>query len=431
MKSRHSISQVFELDGELLHQDGERLVPLDDINEVSGDKRLVTDFQEGMSRVMTVDGPAKYAELLVRRKLQEAGEFEEPVNVFTHWKKKKGKTASDVFFTAVPTRLTSYYLVELGQQEDITLVYSTYGALWEMILRSGTSDPVAVVLRHHRFAEVVVGSKHQVYFANRCVAFDTEKEQIDALWDTVKSDIETVENEQRIKVGKIIHLNWVNAEDAPQWPQEWQRRLETVPRETLKIDEASQPVSLHRITRKQTAGQSLSPLKDKLFHLTKKWSSAVNLAMAMVLVALFVGLISLKADAYHIQQRLEDIQQQIGQVRTTFPSETLSEDFDHLLEFVVQLDRYRSTPSYQQIVDDLTQTALKQLALDHLKVDFGSNQVQLELTGRIDAPFEIAHGGYQKFLSLMTARGYRVEESRFETQINTSQVVLKLSRPVI
>lgn len=431
MKDRSSISQIIELDGELLRRSDGKLTSADDLKEIAGDKRLVTDFQEGLSRVMTVEGPVKYAELLVRRKLQEAGEFEEPVNVFTHWKKKRGKATSDVFFTAVPSRLANYYRVELGRQEDITLVYPLYGVLWNVVRRAGGSAPVAVVFRHDRFAEVVVGSKHQVYFANRCVAFDTEKEQIDALWETVKSDIESVENEQRVKVGKIIHLNWVRAEDGPRWPADWQKRLVTVERENLQLDVSSCPVSLPLVVEELSAGESISPSKEKFFHFTKKWAPAVNAGLAFLVVALVAGLISVKIDSHRLQQRLESIQQQIGQVRTKFPGETLGQDFDKLLKFVVQLDRYRNTPSYQQIVDDLTQCALKQLSLDHLKIDFGSDQVRLQLTGKIDAPFETAHGGYQRFLSQMTARGYRIEESRFETQINTSQVVLKLSRPVI
>ncbi len=431
MRDRKGMIELFELDGELLHPEGGKLVPIANVGDITGDKRLVTDFQEGMSRVMTVEGPAKYAELLVRRKLQETGEFEEPVHVFTHWKKKRGKTTADVFFTAVPSRLTNYYLVESGQQEDIILVYGLYGVLWDLLQREAGADPAAVVLRHHRFAEVVVGSRRHVYFANRCVAFDTEKEQIDALWETVRSDIEAVEQEQRINVGKIIHLNWVNAEDGPKWPREWHKRLIKMPHEAMLMGASSQTVSLHLAARKQSAGQSVSPLKEKFFYLTKRWAPAINLAMAVLLVALFAGLIRLKADSHGLRQRVEEIRQEIGQVQTNLPRETLSEDFDKLLKFIVQMEHHKSAPSYQQIVDDLTRTALKQLALDRLKVDFGADQVQLELTGNIDAPFEVAHGGYQKFLNQMTARGYRVEESRFETQINRSQVVLKLSRPVI
>lgn len=430
MKDRSSITQLIEMDGQLLCRVRGNLIPVDDLKEISGDKRLVTDFQEGMSRVMTVEGPVKYAELLVRRKLQETGEFEEPVHVFTHWKKKRSKASSEVFFTAVPSRLANYYLNELGQQEDITLVYPLYGVLWDVVRRAGGNDPVAVVFRHDRFAEVVVGTKRQVYFANRCVAFDTEKEQIDALWETVKSDIESVEHEHRIRVVKVIHLNWVRTEDSPRWAAELENRWVTAEQEILQLDRSSVPVSLPLVIQQQKAGKSISPLKSKLFYSAKKCAPAINVGMAMLVVALVAGLMMLKSDASRLQQQLENVQQQISHVRTGFPQEVLSEDFDKLLKFVGQVDRYRNTPSYQQIVDDLTQTALKQLKLDRLKIDFAPDSVQLQLSGKIDAPFETAHGGYQKFLDQMTARGYRVEESRFETQINTSLVVLKLSRPV-
>lgn len=429
MKAGRAIPQVIELDGQLLHLDEGKIVPIDHLKDVSGDKRLVTDFQEGMSRVMTVEGPAKYAELLVKRKLQETGEFEEPVDVFTHWKKKRGKTTTDVFFTAVPSRLTSYYLTELAQQEDITLVYAMYGVLWGLVQRFGATYPVAVVLRHHRFAEVIVGSKNQVYFANRCVAFDVEEEQINALWETVRSDIQSVENEQHIQIDKIIHANWVHADDRPAWPKEWKQRLVTVERESMELDAKSVSVSWNRVGREQKATQSLSPTREKICYLTKNWAPAVNIGMALLMVALFVGLVGAKADTYRLERSLGDVRRKIGQVQMGLPRDTLSEDFDKLLKFVGQLDRNRNTPSYQQIVDDLTQTALKQLALDHLKIDMASGQVRLELSGNIDAPFEVAHGGYQRFLHQMTARGYRVDESRFETQINQSQVVLKLSRP--
>lgn len=431
MAATQSIAQILELDGEIFRRDGENLVQIDDLRDVPGDKWLVTDFQEGMSRVMTVEGPVKYAELLVRRKLQETGEFEEPVDIFTHWKKKRGKTTTDIFFTAVPSRLTHYYMVETGQQEDITLVFALYGLLWDMVCRTGSKAPVAIVFRHQRFAEVLVGSKDQVCFANRCVAFDTEKEQIDTLWETVKSDIEAVEHEQRTTVGKIVHMNWLDADETPHWPEEWQRRLVAADRRTMQLGETRHGVSLPLVLAAQSAAKSLSAFKEKLCHYTKRWAPAVNIAMALCVVALLFGLAGYRADARALEQRMEAVQKQIGQVQMSMPRETLGDDFDGFLKFIGQLDRNRNAPSYQQIVDDLTQTALKQLTLQHLKVDFGSDRLRLELSGEIDAPFEHAHGGYQKFLSQMTARGYRVEESRFETQINKSQVVLKLSRPMI
>ena len=113
------------------------------------------------------------------------------------------------------------------------------------------------------------------------------------------------------------------------------------------------------------------------------------------------------------------------------PSQSLSEDFGSILQFVGELNRYRRMPSYQQIVDDLTYPPFNLLALNHFKVDYTSDQVRLELSGEIRAPFDQAHGGYQAYINRLTTLGYRIEESRFETQISKSQVMLKLSRSVI
>jgi len=430
MKGNRSSTHVIELDGELYRMDGGTVSAIEDLREISGDKWLATDFQEGLSRVMTVEGPVKYAELLVRRKLQESGEFEEPVSIFTHWKKKRGKNTTDIFFTAVPSRLAQYYQDELGRQEDIILVFGVYGVLWNMVTRAGGKEPLAVVFRHHRFAEVLVASRDQVYFANRCVAFDTEKEQIDALWSTVQSDIETVEQERRIGVNRIICLNWLHAEEIPPWPNEWQHRLVVAEQTDCVVDDRLHVVSWPFAVQRQSTGRSVSLLSEKLFYFAKSWAPALNMLLVLLTTALVIGAVGYRGRAYQLQRRINDTQQQIGEIKMDLPKETLDQDFDSLLKFLGELDRNRQAPSYQQIVDDLTLMPFDALALHRLKVEFGSNQVRLELAGRIGASFDRAHGGYQAFLNKLTSLGYRIEESRFETRISESQVMLKLSRPV-
>ena len=428
MKLLNRIVHMIELDAELFRLEGNRLISAEDLRQVPGDKWLVTDFQEGMSRVMTVEGPAKYAELLVRRKLQESGEFEEPVTLFTHWKKGRGKNTTDIFFTAVPSRVTRYYLEELKQHDDGVLVFAMYGVLWNLLRRSGLKEPSAVVFRHHRFAEVLVGSEDQVYFANRCVAFDTEKDQINALWATVQSDIETVERDQRIQVSRIVHVNWFDAGETPSWPQEWQRRLAAAPQTALHVGDARHAVSWPHALQQQSARHSVSGLKEKLFYYAKCWAPAMNATLAVLTAALVVGTMGLRSSVNHLRQRTARAEEQIDSFQTNVPRQVLDNDFDDLLKFVAEMDRNRNLPSYQQVVDDMTHPSFAILSLHRLKVEYASDQVRMELAGKIDAPFDKAHEGYGKFLKRLRALGYRIEESRFETQISTSQIVLKLSR---
>ncbi|MGD9231477.1 MAG: hypothetical protein PVJ20_11745, partial [Desulfobacterales bacterium] len=62
---------AIELDGVLYHLSGGRLKQIDDLNKIKGEFRFVSDMQEVVSRTMTVEAPAKYAEFVVRKRLQE------------------------------------------------------------------------------------------------------------------------------------------------------------------------------------------------------------------------------------------------------------------------------------------------------------------------------------------------------------------------
>ncbi len=429
IKATKGIHHIVEMDGSFHCIAEASTVPIEDIRQVTGDRWLVTDFQEGMARLMTVEGPAKYADLLVQRKLQESGEFEEPVEIFTHWKKKSGKNTTELFFTAVPKRVAQFYLDELRQGSDITLVFPMYALLWNHIKRSGSKHPVAVILRHNRFAEVLIGSRDRVYFANRCVAFDTEADQIEALWNTVRSDIESVEHQHKVTIGRISCVNWLDAHDAPRWPDDWMQRL-VIPQSTVMQAEASAlAVSWPTGLKKHSAWLAVSAFAEKSFYYTKRWTPAFNLCLMVLAGLLVAGMLRYENSANTLQGELERVQQQINQTSLKVPDLSVAQDFDELLKFIGQLDHHRSMPSYQQVIDHLTQGASGLLSLNHLKLEYTGNGVQLELSGDIEAPFEKAHGGYQRFLRHLEKLDYKVQESRFETQINSSQVLLKLIRP--
>lgn len=431
MKTQSTHTRIVELDGSLHQVSGDTLLPVDDLRSLSGDIWLATDFQEAMSRVMTVEGPGKYAEMLVRRKLQEAGEFEEAVEIFTHWKQKRGKNATEIFFTAVPSRLSRFYLEELPAQAGISLVFSMYGVLWDVIKRTRSKAPMAVVLRHDRFAEVLVASRERVYFANRCVAFDTENEQLDALWTTIQADIEAVEEEHHVQVSRIMRLDWLDTLESPNWPEEWQNRLFQISPEVLQHDGASHAVTWPQVLKEPSALQSESYWQEKLLHYAQKWAPLVNGGMALAAILLLVTMAGYRWSAGQLQRQADQVKARIGQIHLSLPQESMDPQFDGLLEFVGKLDRHYSAPSYQQIIEDLTLSPFKTLALNRLKVEFNADRIRMELYGDIEAPFDRAHAGYQGYLKRLNARGYVVEESRFETEISKSQIMLKLTRPLI
>ncbi|MBT8340012.1 MAG: hypothetical protein HKP58_06175 [Desulfatitalea sp.] len=430
MKGASNIVHLFELDDEIFLIDGPELVGVADVADVPGDKRLTTDFKESMSRCMSVDGPPKYAEMLVRRKLQEAGEFEEPVEILTHWKRKKGGV-TDIFFTAVPTRLARYYFEELNAGRDIVLVFAMYGALWHMARTMAGNGTLALIFRHGRFADVLVASRRQVFFANRCVAFDTQPEQLNALWQSIRADIETTADEQHITVDRMVCLSSVGAFEAPDWPQDWLERIVPLPVAEMRVDGQAQPITWPAATAAQRARQSVAPLFVTILHYAKRWAPALNLAMLTALILLTAGMAVCRQRSVRLAAQTGEVKQQIERLaEETAQLPTVAADFAQRLKFVRDLAAKRRQPSYEQIIGDLTHPDFYDLSLSTLALTYAPDQVRIHLTGNIEAPFDAAHSGYKRLLRRLTTKGYRIEENRFETRISTSQVVLTLSRPM-
>ena len=431
MRIQPTIATVIEMDGHFYRWQGDELTTIADLRGLPGDKRLVTDFQEGSSRVMTVEGPLKYSELLVRRKLQESGEFEEPVRIITHWKKKRGKNTTDIFFTAVPTRLASFYFDELRNQAHITLVFSVGGILWEVVKKNRSKAPMAVVLRHDRFAELLIGSADRVYFSGRCVAFDSAEEQIQALWETIRSDIEAVANENRVEISRVVHLNWLAAHDTPIWPEQWQERFITLEQQTVRFEEEIQPLGLLGAVKLPSARHSVSPGMERGLYYTRRWAPLFNLGLALAVFLLLAGMVRYQRQTQSLEIQQSAVQHQITQIHFDRSVPEVPADFAQRLTFLQKLARQRHVPSYQEVINDLSRAAFGALQLQRLKVDYAPERLAVELYGDIQAPFDQAHSGYQIFLQKLERLGYVVEENRFETQISQSKVVLKLSRPIL
>lgn len=426
---RTDITYAFELDGLTYRLEGESLILMDSLESVAGDKWVITDFTEGMARFMSVDGPVKFAEVLVRRKLQESGEFEEPVEIIAHWKKKRGQNSTDIFFTAVPTRLVRRYFDESKAGDCHTLVFPMYGALWHVLQRMGDTQPSAVVLRHSRFAEVVIGTRHKVHFANRCVAFDTQDEQLQALWENVRADIESVQNDQHLDVTRIVCVSWVDATEAPAWPDDWLERTVYLDAPQVMVDDQYQSISWPHAAMKQSAYHSASPPSAIGLFYAQRWSPVINMAMALVFVSLLAVGIGYRIQGGGLQVQVDSVQRQIGQIRLETVTLPITQDmFDRQLKFVQDLDRSRQLPSYREVLNDLTLPEFHIMQVQSLTLDYEMDAMRVELFGNIVAPFETAHGRYKQFLHHLKTKGYRIDESRFETQINRSQVVLKLSR---
>ena len=123
---RSSRGYVVEIDGWTYGCRKKRLEQIASLKDMPGDKFYVTDLPDSITRVMTVEAPARYADLMLQRKLQDTGEFSEPVTVITHWKKSRGANNTDILFTALPSRSHNQIMDRIEADEDVVLFYPLY-----------------------------------------------------------------------------------------------------------------------------------------------------------------------------------------------------------------------------------------------------------------------------------------------------------------
>ena len=112
------------------------------------------------------------------------------------------------------------------------------------------------------------------------------------------------------------------------------------------------------------------------------------------------------------------------------PEDVDQQKLDATLSFLREISAYSRTPSYKRLINDVSQSITGEIVVDVFKVDYASDRVEAELFGRVNSPFKSAHKKYQELLNGLKLRGYSVVHSRFDTEINTSQFLLRIARKI-
>jgi len=380
---------------------------------------------------MTVEAPVKYAEFVVRKRLQESGDFDEPVKVLTHWKKKRGKNTTDIFFTALPSRHYHAYLEKIRGNEDGILMLPLYAFLYNVLKHMHSEDPVAIVFQHGRFADLIIGNKKQIYYSNRCVAFDMSDEQIAVLWDAVRTDIQTAQTENRIKVNKVYQLNWIDSVDCPEWNENEEIESYHLEEESLSFNNETHQNSFSMALKGRSGNGWISPGVEKIYHYTQKWTASLNILLLVFLLAVSGGFYLCQKKANILERELKQLNQQATVLQnenslSTIPLKT----YDDTVGFIKGLVFYKEAPSYLHVMSDVTDGLSPDMETEILKIDYTSNAMTLEIFGKIKTAFNIAHKGYQQFISFMKSKGYTVVENRFDTDINDSKFLVKFTKRI-
>lgn len=420
-----------ELNGALVQLAADRLLPVTDLQATGGKSPfwVITDFQESVTQIMTVDTPPKYADVMVKKRLQESGEFDGPVTVIPLWKQKAGRNATTMLFTAMPAAVYTHYMENVvSNQACNVLFFPVYRLLMAMLSKVKDESPAAVVFQHDRFADVIVGSRGKIYYADRFVAFDAEADQINGLWQTVINDLSTIEANHRIHIESIIPLAWVDGMLLPPGlAPEGKTVISLETREVFAGEDRHETAFFNAVDGLH-AWDSVSPLFEIMAWYARQTAPVASCAMVAAAVILLVAgfLLADRSDA--LQQHAMQLADQIDNAVIDQPAGVRAETFTETLAFIQDLDYCHTVPSYRAIVNALSDVSFPGLEFESLNLDYARTGLKITLAGRIAVPFDAAHSSYKQFLLDLEKKGFRITDSRFNTTIDISDFLLTLEK---
>jgi len=419
---------AIELDGLTYRVVGNRLETVRDLKELEGDVWLITDMQDSITRFMALDAEHDFVDVIIRKRLQETGEFDDSISILPLWKKKNGKSSTDIFFTALSSRIYSFYSNLIHKRDEIMLLFPLYSVLFAALKRMRARNPVAVVFQHGRFADILIGTHKKVYYANRCVAFDTSDEQINKLWNTAKADISNVSKDHRIEISEICLLTWIDSNVTSDWTNDSDFEVVFFENQDISYNGVTIQCSFMTALKMLTAMQSVSVPQEKACYYANRWISCLNVMMLVAAVIFLGSYFYFQKRADVLGNQIMALEGQITRMNVGRPGDIDREKFDQQFGLVKNLTLYRSKPSFKEIIDDLSAGISKSMEFEILKIDYITDDVQIEVFGHIGAPFKTAYRGYQNLINGLKNKGYALQESRFDTDIRKSQFLLKLQR---
>lgn len=417
---------IIEIDDQIFRYKNGRFNQIESSDDAKGSVWFITDFpsdmQQAISRVSTVETEPKYAGIMVGKKLQEEGEFTEPVHVINHSVIKKGSNRSQVFFTAVGANLFHHYQDRISDSQNTLLVFPLYRLLWRIIQKMKSKRPMALIFRHSRHADLVIATSKKVYYANRATTFDDSQDQVESLWNMIDNDINTVERDQKIQLGQCVICNWFDAPDLPEWAD---RKISSTPTTDVTIDCENKTCSLLPLLDLLHPSDSISPTLEKLTTTIKQLLPISQIIIFILGLGLLGGSALLQNKTAAIQQRIATVKEEI--VALTNFSLAAQVDYQENLKLLSELNGYRQSKTFKIVINDLSTSLSRHMLVEQISADVQTNEMNIEIRGTINAGFQAAYQGYQNLLKNLKNNHYTIKKSDFNTEIDRAEFILTYS----
>ncbi|MBF0418151.1 MAG: hypothetical protein HQL86_07885, partial [Magnetococcales bacterium] len=411
MNISESDAWIVDLDGLTHRLTYGRAEPLPDLSLIQGDTWIVSDFGGAMARFMTVEAPLAYAELVATRRLQESGEAQEHARLLTHWKRARGKTSTELYFTLVEGERLRLHEDRAHDDPNHQLLFSVHLLPYQLLRQQPKDRTVAVLFEHDRHVDILLGRAGQVLAASRISSYGSGRAAKENQAESVAQELRALLIGAQTRLNRIVHFGWLLGEGTDEneraaeqqhlqsalWCEEVGRILQVpcdiLPAQILKRSDEGFVVSAipSLMSSLKLSDTSSSPVDRLQYQAQRLLPNLLPFAFGLTVLLVLIGVwLNTKAALLDSEARRIDRELTVATTKPEPPDPALGK----MVTFVDTLARLRETPSWQEMLKEL-HDALggRKILFDQVMIEQEDPaKVQMTLKGRIAALFPVASG---------------------------------------
>ena len=234
-----------------------------------------------------------------------------------------------------------------------------------------------------------------------------------------------------MEVKKIVHLNWVDSGEAPDWADSEAFDWCCLEEESISFYDETYSVSFSNAVKSRSGNGGISPGIEKFYYHTQKWAAPLNIFLLIFLLIMTSGYFVYSNKVKLIEEELKRMDRQI----TALAMESSlnvppAGAYQNIIGFIKDLSYCKNSPSYLDVMKNVSDGLSANMETEIVKIEYSANAMILEIFGRIQAAFDSAQKGFQQFISYMKSKGYNITESRFDTNIRHSKFLVKFTKRI-
>ena len=416
---------------------GEEAVKTDSIDEYPRHLLYVVDYPAAPGpHVATVDGPAKYAMVLLRKRLQEEGELTEENTLVILDRRKLGSQRTKVAYEMVPAGRHHGLMNMSVKTLNGYLLFNTTALAHGLVSGLFGGKPGAVALHLPGFIVLAAGRGKRLQFARRYALAGEDEFALRSGMANLHQDLATLNQQGEVEVSEILWLEGLT--ETLVWPE---MRLDLpvnrLPVHRIKTDDGDRFSSLPGVISKVDISLCLGPREDARllpFQPLEKW---IWLGMGVVGAALVTGALLTGVASDRLGDRIDELERNNDFLRRelTFSAGRVQGlnkdlgDFQPILKVARDVVYAGKARPVSAIWRELHRLKPGSMYVHSLEIRYTGDAATATMTGSIDAGLVKAQDVFARFLSTLGGAGWRVDKQTMRLDVESNTFALEATLP--